>query len=145
MALKANVTYGAKRSKDYNSDNFCVTLESEISDIQHAQAEIAALFQEAKRAVATEMAQAERPRQAQSSPAENRTAPPRLRQSSSVSTRRASSAQVKAIFAISKQLGMARGEFESLLQEEYRAHRPEELSVSEASKLIERLKSFQAA
>jgi len=51
MVLKANVTYGAKRSHDYNSDSFQVTLEAEVSNPNDAQGEIENLFTEAQNAV----------------------------------------------------------------------------------------------
>ncbi len=56
MSLKASVTYGAKRSVDYQSENVSVTLESEIANPLDAQQEVASLFVQARQAVAAQVA-----------------------------------------------------------------------------------------
>jgi hypothetical protein len=58
--------------------------------------------------------------------------------------RHATEAQVKAVFAISKALGMNRESLFDLLYREYHTSQVESLSIKAASKLIEQLKSMQA-
>ncbi len=53
---------------------------------------------------------------------------------------RATQAQVKAVYAISKSNGMERRELTDLLEDRFNVSQPEELSVKQASKLIETLK-----
>ena len=58
----------------------------------------------------------------------------------SQSSGRATQAQVKAIFAISKANGMERGDLLEMLDERFGVQQPEHLSVKQASKLIETMK-----
>jgi hypothetical protein len=53
---------------------------------------------------------------------------------------RATQAQVKAIFAISKANGLERGDLLEMLDERFGVNQPEQLSVKQASKLIETMK-----
>jgi len=148
MALKANVTYGAKRSRDFNSDSFCVTLEAEITEPSKAQEEIATLFLRAKEAVAEQIRQANAtPQTNVPQQAQQQTQQPQQTQQrpASKSERLASQAQVKAIYAIAKQQRLERQALTNILRDEFRQDRPESLTLAEASHLIERLKSRQAS
>lgn len=53
---------------------------------------------------------------------------------------RATQAQVKAIFGISKTNGLERRDLQELLEERFNVSQPDDLSVKQASKLIETLK-----
>ena len=53
---------------------------------------------------------------------------------------RATQAQVKAIFAISKANGIDRGVLHEMLEDKFNVAQPDDLSVKQASKLIETLK-----
>ena len=55
-------------------------------------------------------------------------------------TGRATQAQVKAIFAISKSTGIDRRVLQEMLEDKFNASQPDDLSVKQASKLIETLK-----
>ncbi|MCD7896474.1 MAG: hypothetical protein LUG50_07325 [Planctomycetaceae bacterium] len=55
-------------------------------------------------------------------------------------TGRATQAQVKAIFAIAKENGMERRDVVEMLEERFNVVQPDDLSVKQASKLIEALK-----
>ena len=55
-------------------------------------------------------------------------------------TGRATQAQVKAIFAISKANGIDRGVLHEMLEDKFNVAQPDDLSVKQASKLIETLK-----
>ena len=55
-------------------------------------------------------------------------------------TGRATQAQVKAIFAISKANGIDRGVLHEMLEDKFNVSQPDDLSVKQASKLIETLK-----
>ena len=55
-------------------------------------------------------------------------------------TGRATQAQVKAIFAISKANGIDRGVLYEMLEDKFNVSQPDDLSVKQASKLIETLK-----
>jgi len=147
MALKANVTYGAKRSRDFNSDSFCVTLEAEIAEPSKAQEEIATLFRQAKDAVAEQIRQANAtPQTAAPQQTQQQQQPQQTQQRpASKSERLASQAQVKAIYAIAKQQRLERQALTNILRDEFRQDRPESLTLAEASHLIERLKSRQAS
>jgi hypothetical protein len=54
--------------------------------------------------------------------------------------RKATAAQVKAIFAIAGERGIGGEELAGMLQEEFSVRRPEELPLRDASSLIDRLK-----
>ena len=54
----------------------------------------------------------------------------------------ASAAQVKAVFAISKDRGLSRNDLATFLREELGVERPEDLSVQQASDLIGRLQAM---
>ena len=53
---------------------------------------------------------------------------------------RATQAQIKAIFAISKANGIERGVLHEMLEDRFNVSQPDDLSVKQASKLIETLK-----
>jgi len=57
--------------------------------------------------------------------------------------RKATKAQVKAVFAIAKAAGMSRAELLDLVHREFHADKPDALTVKAASNLIERLKAMQ--
>lgn len=57
----------------------------------------------------------------------------------------ASPAQIKALFAISKDKGMDRNDLVDLLKAEYNVERPDDLSVKDASDLIGRLQKLEGA
>lgn len=63
---------------------------------------------------------------------------------SSPSGRPATQAQVKAIFAIARSVGLQRSDLTTLIQERYHAGKPEHLSVKQASELIDSLQSRKA-
>lgn len=57
----------------------------------------------------------------------------------------ASPAQIKALFAISKDKGMSRNDLVALLEAEYSVERPDDLTVRNASDLIGRLQRMEGA
>jgi hypothetical protein len=161
MGLKANVTYGAKCSQDFNSDNFSLTLESEV-DPGHMQEEVADLFQQAKDAVQFQIDRGGVAKSAHPTPSRTDSGAPvnRTRRETGYGNGRrngnggngsnggngrcATQAQLKAVYAISKAIGMDESELHGILRRDFQSDDVKYLSVKEASDLIESLKNQQA-
>ena len=139
---------------EYSSQSFHGGVEVEVSDgssEQQIRERLGALYTLLDGAVQAEITKAEAGAKAQQPPAPppcqpsqangNPTpAPRRTPAKPSADPRKASQAQVKAIFAITKSQGLSRESLLLKVQAEYGVSEPESLSMSQASELIQRMK-----
>jgi hypothetical protein len=145
MPLKLNIGSSKKIGEpNYGSKGASVNLELELDSslLQspgQLQGQIQSLFQQARDAVEAELFGREStPGMTQNGHGQNGSSTNGNGQYRSSNGRRATNSQVKAIYAISKGQQI---DLPSLLRQQYHVDRPEELSLKEASRLIDELKA----
>ena len=129
-------------SIDFSSQQFGAALEVEVADTADEVAlaeKLQKMYRLLERSIDQQIAGANGT-EAQTPPSST---PPSRRAAvgGNGSNGHASPAQVKAIFAISKDRGMARDALTDLLRDEFNVEKPEDLTLKEASDLISRLQA----
>jgi len=141
--IKLQAAHSQKKSENYDSRGFSASIEVELADHATAaeiQERLAKAYDLLQRSVEQQFAGSDSAHGLNNGNPINRL--PHKSKNGNGNGRKASVAQVKAVYGIGKGAGLSKPELLQYVEERFGVSKPEQLSVRDASSLIEDLKQL---